>query len=240
MADTHYIVFTDGSSLGNPGPGGWGAIVVMRTDQSSVIELGGHNKKTTNNRMELTAAAQALAKISSGSSVTIYTDSSYLINGITKWISGWKRNGWQTKTKDDVLNKDIWQEIDAAISGKTIVWKYVGGHIGVAGNERCDEIATKFAAEERVELYKGRLDQYSVQHILDISHDVGKMAAKSASSSRSSAKAYSYLSRVGGVTKIHRTWAECEARVKGVTGARFRNAVSPEEQEKILQEFNQI
>lgn len=253
----HYIVFTDGSSLGNPGPGGWGAVVVRQNDKPSkgskdlssfheneVVELGAGLKSTTNNRMELTAAVKALLEIPSGSSVTVYTDSSYLINGITKWIAGWKRNGWQTKTRQDVLNKDIWQELERATQDKTIVWKYVGGHIGVAGNERCDEIATSFAASAsdrtNLNLYKGSLKQYSVKNILDISHDVEKLVSKSVASSRSSAKAYSYISSINGDVKIHKTWAECELRVKGVRGARYKKALNPEEQEKIIQEFRSI
>ena len=99
-------IFTDGSSRGNPGPGGWAAVVIHG---DKLQELGGGEANTTNNRMEITAAVRGLEKTKKGDEVTIYTDSSYLINGITKWIKGWKRNGWITKTKDEVLNRDLWE-----------------------------------------------------------------------------------------------------------------------------------
>ena len=244
--DKHYIIFTDGSSRGNPGPGGWGAIVcgergVHAKKEPDVTELGGAESPTTNNRMELTGAIKSLVYIPVGSSATLYTDSSYVINGITKWVHGWKKNGWKTKEKKDVSNKDLWQKLDTEISGRHIVWKYVSGHVGVSGNERCDEIATEFADGKKVLLFKGLLRDYGHKNITDISHDYDKMvvkiAHKKATSAHSRAKAYSYVSCVQGVTKIHQTWAECEARVKGVHGVRFKKTLNPADQAEIVQKF---
>ena len=261
-------IFTDGSSRGNPGPGGWGAIVVVSFngtadkfsgDTDVVKELGGGENKTTNNRMELMAVAKALSflndlgdkkNISSvGLSIDIYTDSSYLINGITKWVCGWKKNGWKTKTKDDVLNKDLWLEIDYLLSGgsggshsQNIKWHHIGGHIGIVGNERCDLIATAFAdGDKSFKLYEGSLAKYKEiiegRDILDISHDTELLATKKSAGTRSNAKAYSYVSKVDGVIETHKTWLECEKRVKGTRGARFKKSLSIGEEHEIINSF---
>lgn len=227
-------IFTDGASKGNPGPGGWGAVVV---DDGNVIELGGGEKNTTNNRMEIRAAIGGLKKTQDGSDVTLYTDSSYLINGITKWIRGWKRNGWITKAHEEVLNRDLWEELHELAEFRNVKWKYVGGHVGIKGNERCDEIATAFADGKKVKLYKGSLGDYPIKGILDISHDAGLMTAKKSSSSRSRAAAYSYVSMVNRKVQTHKTWAECEKRVKGVRGARFKKALSSGDEASIIKEF---
>jgi len=235
-------IFTDGSSRGNPGPGGWGAIVVQEenknaNEESQVTELGGGEKQTTNNRMEINAAAEGIAHAPKDARIEVFTDSKYLINGITSWIKGWKRNGWQTKTKEDVMNKDHWMKLDDVMQGKTIKWTYVGGHIGILGNERCDHIATAFADGMKISLYKGALAAYDLPNILDISFDELKAKAKKSSSSKSNAKAYSYVSSVGGVIEVHKTWAECEKRVKGAKGARYKKSVSSENETEIISEF---
>lgn len=227
-------IFTDGSSRGNPGRGGWGAIVISG---DNVTELGGREENTTNNRMEMTAAVQACKKVGVGSSAQIYSDSSYLINGITKWVHGWKRNNWITSQKKDVENRDLWEALIDATSGKNISWKYVGGHVGIKGNERCDVIATSFADDEPIQLYSGPFSSFPIKNILDVSHDAESLESKKSSSARSKAKAYSYISAIGGVVKIHHTWAECEARVKGVKGARFKKSLNAEEESQIVKEF---
>lgn len=244
-------IFTDGSSRGNPGPGGWGTVIAEAKKESSldkletskeanifITELGGAEKETTNNRMELMAALKGVSHTPKDSSVLVYTDSSYLINGITKWIKGWKRNGWKTKTKGDVLNKDIWMDLHEAIEGRDVKWKYVGGHIGILGNERCDHIATAFADGRKISLYKGPLSAYDLPDILNVSHDETKTATKKSSSSHSKAKAYSYVSSVGGVIEVHHTWADCEKRVKGTKGARYKKSVSVEDEQNIITEFS--
>lgn len=230
-------IFTDGSSRGNPGPGGWGSVIVH---EGKVLELGGRESMTTNNRMELTAAAEGLLHAPKDSSIEILTDSSYVINGITKWIKGWKRNDWKTKTKDDVLNKDLWMKLDEAIQDRRVSWKYVGGHIGILGNERCDHIATAFADERTISLYKGPLGSYDLPNILDISHNEMKASSKKSDSSRSRAKAYSYVSSVGGVIEIHKTWAECEKRVKGTRGARYKKSLDPMDEQHVIAEFEAL
>lgn len=254
-------IFTDGSSRGNPGPGGWGAVVVMA---DRVIELGGRDDMTTNNRMEITAALRALERVASdvkdvsqgGSigAIVIHTDSSYLINGITKWVHGWQKKGWITTAKEEVLNRDLWEALVDVVSqiksrlknssGEVIEWKYVGGHIGIAGNERCDVIATEFADREMSEgdLYDGPLAGYSIKNILDISIDTAEVSKKSAEksekNSRSRAKAYSYVSQVGGKVYVDKSWAECEARVKGKSGVRFKKSLNAVDERAIVVEFS--
>ncbi len=242
-------IFTDGSSRGNPGPGGWGSLII---NGSSVVELGGGGKDTTNNRMELTAVIEGLRKIQNSrfkiqeeAQVQIYTDSSYLINGITKWIKGWKRNGWKridwkTKVEHELLNKDLWIDLDEALNKvgtEDVSWKYVGGHVGIAGNERCDEIATGFADGTKVKLYKGSLSNYSNPKILDISHDQEKVKSKKSNSSKHKTKAYSYVSSVSGEIKIHKTWAECEKRVKGSNGAKYKKSLDALDEAEIIEKW---
>jgi ribonuclease HI len=238
MAEDHEItIFCDGASKGNPGPGGWGALVATH---SLVVELGGHSAHTTNNKMELTAAAEAVAHASklSGTHVAVHTDSSYVINGITKWVGGWKKNGWKTKDKKEVLNKELWMQLVAAVQNivGTITWRYVGGHVGVAGNERVDTIASDFAEHKKVELYSGPRSAYVID-IANLGRDEGLHKEKSASKARSKAKAYSYVSKVDGKIMTHKTWSECEARVKGKT-ARYKKALSPEDEATVIKEFS--
>ena len=231
------IIFTDGASRGNPGRGGWGAVVLDSTT-SILTELGGREDDTTNNRMELTSALEALKVTAENSINIVYTDSSYLINGITKWVFGWQRNGWKTKTKEDVLNKDLWMKLFDETKKRKVDFKYVGGHVGIAGNERCDFIATSFADNKKIDLYKGTLSNYSIINIRDVSQNLEKSEDKKSSKSRSNAKAYSYISLVGGVIEIHHSWADCEKRVKGAKGARFKKALNKEEEDKIREEFS--
>lgn len=146
------IIYTDGSSRGNPGPGGFGAIIF---NGEKVLEIGGGEKMTTNNRMEMIAAIEALKNLPNNSDIEIHSDSEYLINGITIWINNWQKNNWRTKNKKEVLNKDLWQELLAEIKKRKVEWKKVLGHSGHEFNDRCDEIATSFADGENMLLYKG-------------------------------------------------------------------------------------
>jgi len=229
------VIFCDGASKGNPGSGGWGALCVV---DGFVTELGGAVADTTNNRMELKASIEALKKISDkDGEVVLYTDSSYVINGITKWVHGWKMRNWKTKEKEDVLNQDLWRELVSLVETRKekINWNYVGGHIGIAGNERVDEIASLFAQGKNVSLFSGKLVDYKID-VLNVSYDENTKKEKSVSRSRSNAKAYSYISEVGGEVMVHKTWAECEARVKGVK-ARFKKALSETEEKAIVEDF---
>ncbi len=129
-------IFTDGACSGNPGRGGWGVLII---DGHARAELIGGDRATTNNRMELTAAIEAL-KATTGP-VRLYTDSQYVKNGITTWIKGWKRNGWRTADRKPVKNQDLWQALDQAIVGRTVDWRWIRGHDGHPENERADALA---------------------------------------------------------------------------------------------------
>ncbi|MCA1993672.1 MAG: ribonuclease HI [Coleofasciculus sp. S288] len=147
MPDTRQIqsLYTDGACIGNPGPGGWGTVVYF-TD-GSVHEMGGAEAQTTNNRMELFAAIEALKVLrTSGQTeaVVLYTDSEYVKNGITKWVKGWKKKGWKTVQGKAVLNQDLWETLDE-LNSPVVQWQFVRGHSGNQGNERCDAIARAFA-----------------------------------------------------------------------------------------------
>ena len=156
-------IYADGSSRGNPGPGGWGVII---TYDDKVVELGGGETHTTNNRMELTAAIKALeflSKLEAKSKrleTVIYTDSEYVMKGITEWIHRWQKKNWKTANKKPVLNQDLWQELLEVVEDRKIEWKYVAGHAGVHLNERADEIATAFADSLKPSLYHGPGNKY--------------------------------------------------------------------------------
>ena len=222
------ILFSDGSAKGNPGPGGWGAIVL---NGEKVTELGGREAHTTNNRMELTAAVKSLSLIKKdGADIILNTDSAYVVNGITKWVYGWQKNNWKTSEKEPVVNKDLWEELIKVSSGKKIKWNQIGGHIGVPGNERCDEIATSFADNVAMKLFNGKFSVYKY----DLS-DIKGSGIKKKAKKQNKMSAYSYLSLVHGVLKIDKTWAECEKRVKGVKGdVKFKKSVSAEDEKEIM------
>jgi ribonuclease HI len=131
-------IFTDGACSGNPGPGGWGAI--LRTGAHEK-ELSGGEKATTNNRMEMMAVIQGLAALTKPSQVTLYTDSRYVLDGATKWIKNWKKNGWKTADKKPVKNEDLWRLLEVEAARHEIAWKWVRGHDGHAENERADALA---------------------------------------------------------------------------------------------------
>jgi ribonuclease HI len=135
---TEVVIYTDGACSGNPGPGGWG--VVLRWNGTEK-ELHGGDPQTTNNRMELMAAIQALEALSRPAKVNLHTDSTYVLNGITKWIKGWQRNGWLTAAKKPVKNADLWRRLTEAMNGHDITWSWVKGHAGIADNERADALA---------------------------------------------------------------------------------------------------
>lgn len=158
--DSHQIsrIYTDGACSGNPGPGGWG--VLVRFSNSSCHELGGGTSNTTNNRMEMQAAIEALQfwhQYGQGESITLLTDSQYVIKGITEWVRNWRRKGWKTASGQPVLNRDLWERLDA-LNNPAVRWEYVRGHSGEAGNERCDEIARVFAAGRSPKLDQLKLE----------------------------------------------------------------------------------
>tara|TARA_Y100000996_G_C22496127_1_gene632370 strand:+ start:692 stop:1126 length:435 start_codon:yes stop_codon:yes gene_type:complete len=140
-------VYTDGACSGNPGIGGWGAIILI--DDKKPIYLKGGSQDTTNNKMELTAAIQSLKYFSISSEIEIYTDSKYVKNGIESWINNWKKNGWKTSSKKIVKNQDLWLELDKQISFHKVNWQWIKGHAGNLYNEKADSLAREY-----VEKYK--------------------------------------------------------------------------------------
>ena len=140
---TELFAYTDGACSGNPGPGGWGVLLVAK-DGDSILkerELKGGEAETTNNRMELLAAINALEALERPSSIIVVTDSAYVKNGVESWIHGWKTNGWRTANKKPVKNVDLWQRLDTAQTRHDVTWEWVKGHAGHPENERADELA---------------------------------------------------------------------------------------------------
>ena len=146
-------IYTDGAARGNPGPAGWGVVILGEKE----VELGGRSDHATNNQMELLGAIEALKYVrnnNSGCAVEIYADSKYVINGVNEWIHNWVKNGWRTASKKPVLNQELWQELHELNQEIKPVWHYVAGHAGHEHNERADVIATSFADKEPIELKK--------------------------------------------------------------------------------------
>lgn len=243
MKSPDIIIYTDGSSRGNPGPGGWGAIVAT---EERVVELGGGGKHTTNNKMELASAIEALGfvrDLGSAFRIDMRADSSYVINGITKWVFGWQKNGWRNSQKEEVANRDLWEALadvvaDVQMSGSKIAWSYTPGHAGIPGNERADEIATTYADSKKPKLFDGPRDEYAIDLAdNEPSQEIKKQKKSPEEKARQKMKAYSYLSLVGDKLVKHTTWAECEKRVKRVKGAKFKKAVSAEDERAIIRSW---
>jgi len=140
---TELFAYTDGACSGNPGPGGWGALLIAMKGDTVLKEreLNGGEAETTNNRMELLAAINALEALEKPSKITVVTDSAYVKNGVTGWIEGWKRNGWRTASKKPVKNEDLWRRLDDARTRHDVTWEWVKGHAGHPENERADALA---------------------------------------------------------------------------------------------------
>jgi ribonuclease HI len=258
MLRNEIIIYTDGSSRGNPGPAGWGSVLLF--PDGKVIELGGREKESTNNRMEISAAIFGLKEVektmlhqnadeekrTKAKTLKIYTDSSYLLNGITMWIYGWAKNNWLTKTKEPVLNRDLWEtlyKVESNLKHKyEINWEKVSGHAGVHLNERCDAIATSFAGNNTTILFRGNLKDYQ-KLFGKINSDeitssqpsplVRGRARVGVSSSRKK-EAYAYVSQVAGKIHSDKTWAQCEKRVKGKSGAKYQKVFSREEEQNLI------
>lgn len=230
------IIFTDGSSLGNPGPGGWGVLLAYpKLDE--LVELGGTKIITTNNEMELTAVVSALSyAINSQAHAEIYTDSKYVLNGVQEWMYTWASNGWTTTTKEEVKNKELWQTLYQLIESRgkeTITWHHVRGHTGIPANERVDDIARELAGGTNVKLYRGTLSGYPLEGVLTLPSSDSKSSSQKG---KKNGKAYVYLSLVKGEVRRHATWAECEAWTTG-RSSKFKKALSPEHEQEILKEW---
>ncbi|HWQ12740.1 MAG TPA: ribonuclease HI [Roseiflexaceae bacterium] len=192
-------IYTDGACSGNPGPGGWAAVIVR---DGETEEIGGREARTTSNRMELRAALEALRRVPAGEPVRLFSDSQYLVNGMTSWVRGWKRRGWVTVEGRPVENRDLWEELDRA-AGTRVAWEYVRGHTGHTYNERANTIAQAYAA--------GRQPPPPGT---PTPGGTGRPPGPS------------YLSLVDGVLRRHATWEDCRARVERVSGARFKKCAS--------------
>jgi ribonuclease HI len=238
---TPVLAFTDGAAKGNPGPGGWGAVLLVGGD--AVCELGDRGGATTNNRMELMAATAVLDWVADApdgrdAAVTILTDSSYVLRGVTEWLPRWKRRNWKTADGGDVANRDLWARMDAAVCSRGPVhWRYVPGHAGYPGNERADEIASEFALGHSPVLYCGPYDGYA-RDLLRVPDDGAPMRSVSKGAKTPARRAgHSYVSLVDGVAERHATWAECERRVKGRSGARYRKTSSAADERELLAQW---
>lgn len=238
MNSKKVTIYCDGACSGNPGPGGYGSIVIYN---NKVVELGEGHPATTNNRMEMSAVVAALNYCTTQlagekiAAIQVFTDSVYVIRGITQWIFGWKRRGWKNAANEEVSNQDIWIELDQAVQKVKnklqcdIEWNFVKGHSGVPGNERCDEIGVAFSKDNYIDLYNGSADGYVFDvNVLPEIRPLPEMKKKTDGPS----KPAWYLSYVNGVLKKHNTWSECEAVVKG-RPAKFKKVTSEEEESEV-------
>jgi ribonuclease HI len=191
-----------------------------------VIEFGGAELQTTNNRMELRAAIEAARAVTGWPAATIVADSQYVLKGITAWVAGWKRKGWKTTAGQPVLNQDLWEELDAVATDR-VTWEWAKGHSGVPGNERVDQIASWFSASVRP--LDGRPPSTRRAPVPNRASPNGTSAAR-----RPGAAGTSYISLVDGIPARHQTWGECEQRVRGVKGARFKKVRSPAEEQDVF------
>ena len=222
------IAYTDGAARGNPGPGGWGAVLAVtrannQTEKGQVVELGEKLPDTTNNQAELTAAIEVLqwAQANEVSDVTLYTDSSYMVQGITNWRHNWQQNGWQTKGDEPVKNKQLWQDLISAQEDIDVAYEHVDGHAGISANERADDIATARADDADLKLFEGQRSKY------EISLDPEPQLL---------ADSPVYLSCVNDEVKQHNSWEDCQERVEGVQ-AQYRKVSTVPERNEILEKW---
>jgi ribonuclease HI len=230
-------IYTDGASRGNPGKGGWGAILMT---EKEAIELAGRKDNATNNQMELEGAIQGLTvalKKFKGYTVVFHSDSAYVLGGLNGWLDGWERNGWMTSTKKPVENKAQWQKLMKLRDelGIDLHLVKVAGHSGHEFNDRCDELAVGAALGKKQILFKGTYTAY-LGYLAENppSSPVKKSPSKKSSSSE---KPYSYVSCVGGIVYADKSWSACEARVKGKKGAKFKKVFSKAEETELMQDY---
>ena len=224
-----YIIIADGACSRNPGPGGWGLILLTPEDQ--VFEFGGHEPETTNNRMELMGlyrGMQEIYKIESKKKtskiVHFITDSKYVLDGASKYVANWARSAWRTSTGTEVKNRDLWEKILKGLSEfqklkMRFEYELVKGHSGHDANERCDQIAVAFTKNDPIDLYIGPLAGYSVR--VGVHQKVETFDPV-------------YLSYVDGVLSRHATWDDCQNATIGISGAKYKKVKNSQEEEDTL------
>ena len=233
-SEKHEItLYTDGASRGNPGPGGWGAIII---GEKNAVELAGAKNPATNNQMELEAVIQGLRYIqeqSPDATVALHADSRYVLNGIEKWLDGWVRKGWVTMAKKPVENRDQWEQLLTLRDhfGKKLKLVKVDGHSGHLYNDRCDELAVMAALNKKPHLFEGNITEYDMY----LKENPPTSEKKSPSKAKTG-PAYSYVSLVGGSVYADKDWATCEKRVKG-KNAKFKKVFSKTEETNLIQDY---
>lgn len=234
------LVIGDGSSKGNPGPAGWGALVVM---EGRVVEMGGASSRATNNEMELRAFLESLKFLNernvSDCQIKFYWDSKFVLSGAKSWRFSWKRKAWRTQDGSEVKNLSLWKAIDhelETLKGNDLVYYYVPGHQGITANERVDTIAQEFADGREPALFVGALSDYRFDLRQGLPSEEFDPARQSFQKSKDTSGQY-YLSYVGGQLYRDTTWKECEARVKGVSGVKYKKIKSAEEEPKVLKDW---
>ena len=236
------IIFADGACSGNPGPGGWAYVLIAPDTKKGhlVSEFGGFDPDTTNNKMELTAVGKALRTLEdaadeSKAAVKIYTDSTYVIKGITLWMKNWEANGWKKQDGESISNETFWKRLFEMMQNRQINksakihFKHVAGHSGFVLNERCDEIAVSFCKKTEIDLFHGTLQEYEKKLAFSLEDEIKKIAEFETTSATTSSKKTTYLSFVDNKLEEHASWSECEARVKGKSGAKFKKCKNPQE-----------
>ena len=225
------VLFTDGASKGNPGSSGWGVIKI--TAEGEVHEYGGYEGLATNNQMELLAAIRALSSVSRLRKTLLITDSSYVLNGINSWIKKWKSRDWKTTAGRPVINQEYWLEISNLVSSMQkkdlLHCLHVPAHVGIPGNERVDQIASQFSLQEDLNLYRGSLGDYLI--------DINDLDPKTDLKTKKASESTWYLSYLEGKLVRHKTWRECEKRVKGKRNALFRKVTSKKQEEEVLEKW---
>lgn len=235
LAMKEITIYTDGASRGNPGPGGWGAVIIA---EDKVMEIGGAAKRATNNQMELEAVLQVLSgngALTAKEPLVVYSDSAYVVNGLNSWVYGWEKKGWKTINKTPVENKELWEKL------LTLLKKYndrltitkVSGHAGELYNERCDEIAVSLALGKKTKLFSGSINEYD-QFLADMGTVTKKGSGKKL---KNNAPAYSYVSLIDGKVYVDKTWQTCEKRVKGKKGVKYKKVFSKVEETELVQYY---
>ncbi len=226
------IIFTDGACSKNPGPGGW-AYLIYFVEKDLLFEAGGHEPASTNNKMEIEAAIQALDFLTQKEGafrVRIQADSKYLIDGITQWIKGWKAKNWIKSDGAAVQNQEHWKRLEEKVSAisknSQIEWSYVPAHSGIGCNERVDEVAVAFSKGNPIAFFSGSAQAVGLDPVGD--------CAPSAKAKKISPQ---YLSFIEGKLETHTTWAECENRVRGKANAKFKKVVTEAERTAVLSKW---